>query len=1226
MSQLALYLLGPPRIELNGEPVHIGRARAVALLAYLAVEGGLHRRDSLAALIWPEYDRSSARADLRRTLSLLNRKLGKGWLVADRETAGLRQAPSSTPLALRDASQLDFAQHPRRSERTGLSQPERGHRQIRVDVHVFRRRLAECEAHGHGPGAGEVYADCVASLEEAVALYRDHFLAGFTLAGSLAFDEWQFFQTERLKDQLASALERLIRWQRDEGEMDAAIAYARRWLALDATHEPAQQRLMRLYALSGQQSAALRQYQLCQATLAEELGVPPSPQTVALYKRIRAGEEIGPEQELEPAVPHNLPPPPTPLVGREAELAQLGALIADPGTRLVTITGPGGVGKTRLALALAERQVVPPPQIPPSGGEESGGTAQEPSFRDGVYFVPLAGLSAGESVFPATAKALGFSFHGQREPQAQLLDYLREKRLLLLLDNVEHLLAGPQALQTAAPPEGIDGLIAEMLRAAPSVQILATSRQRLGLHQEQVFAIQGLPYPDRETPDATAYPAVRLFLNSAWRAQPQFELAEGDLAALTRLCRLLDGMPLGLELASAWVNVLSLTDIASETQASLDFLETDWPDVPSRHRSMRAVFRGSWRRLSAEEQDVLAQLSIFRGGFTRDAAQKVTGASLRTLAGLADKSLLAYDRAAGRYEMHELLRQYGADKLKMLRDREKAARDRHSEYFCAALGRWRDDLTGPRELEALGEIETDLENVRAAWEWAAVQGHAERLYPAIDALGQFFFERARAAEGDRLFQSAYDGLARVSQPLEVEAKRTLARALLWRSRFNNISLLHIQAKDLLRQSQSQLDNLALAGQDVRSERAFLHDMLGLVVQPDWEASARHYEQALALYKQLGQRYWAAWTLCRLGESNCRSGKPETGMRNYEEALALFRAVAHQSGLSWALVCLGNVARGAGDYDRAQRLYSESLALARAQGNRQRSCDCLRAIGLLALFLGHFHAGAGYLEESIAISREVGDWIRLTYTSGDLATAYWFSGAFDRAYAVLDRILTIVGEQEIGFSHGVIAYQSWLDVYVGRYDTARMRALESLELNPHEEPYGMACVVPRWVLGWAALADGAYAQASQPLRQAIAALRKGMVDEVQEFIAWSMAPLGRAALGLGDREAARRHLSEGLQIAVQIRGFIPLLHLMPVITLLLAEQDAVTAKERAVELHALSLSHPFLAKAQLFEDIAWRQVRAATASLPPDVVAAAQARGHALDWWETAEELLDELDG
>jgi WD40 repeat protein/DNA-binding SARP family transcriptional activator len=259
MPQLALYLLGPPRVERDGKEVHIGRRKALALLAYLAVTGERHQRDALATLLWPEYDQSGARTDLRRTLSLLNRALGEGWLDVDRETAGLRQA-----------------------------QPESSGQVLWLDVAAFQARLAECEGHGHA--ATEVCTECVPPLAEAVRLYRDDFLAGFTLRDSLAFDEWQFFQTQGLRDELAGALVRLANYYTSQGDFEPAIAYARRWLALDPTHEPAQRHLMVLYAQAGQRAAALRQYELCRELLAKELGVEPSQKTQETYTRLVNGE------------------------------------------------------------------------------------------------------------------------------------------------------------------------------------------------------------------------------------------------------------------------------------------------------------------------------------------------------------------------------------------------------------------------------------------------------------------------------------------------------------------------------------------------------------------------------------------------------------------------------------------------------------------------------------------------------------------------------------------------------------------------------------------------------------------------------------------------------------------------------------------------------------------------------------------------------------------------
>ena len=270
VPRLILYLLGPPRIELDGEEVHIGRRKMVALLAYLAVTGERHRRDSLATLLWPEYDQSRALAYLRRILSMLNTTLGGGWLAIDRETAGLNP----------DA-------------------------RIWLDVDAFRQHLATCETHGH-PATGAC-PDCIPSLEEAVALYRDDFLAGFTLSDSAAFDEWQFFQTEGPRRKLALALERLVQAYGAQGECEAALRYARRWLALDPLHEPAHRRLMGLYAQAGQQSAALRQYEECVRILEAELGLSPSQETTSLYERIRTGLTEG--RISSSKARHNLPGP-----------------------------------------------------------------------------------------------------------------------------------------------------------------------------------------------------------------------------------------------------------------------------------------------------------------------------------------------------------------------------------------------------------------------------------------------------------------------------------------------------------------------------------------------------------------------------------------------------------------------------------------------------------------------------------------------------------------------------------------------------------------------------------------------------------------------------------------------------------------------------------------------------------------------------------------------------
>ena len=362
-------------------------------------------------------------------------------------------------------------------------------------------------------------------------------------------------------------------------------------------------------------------------------------------------------------------------------------------------------------------------------------------------------MSAADEMVPAVAKALNFQLGGpgeSRSARRQMLDYLREKRMLLVLDNFEHLLISPlpsghpppQGGSVVSPPSGETeegerggaSFVADVLRTAPDVQLLVTSRERLPLREEQAFPIIGLECSDEKVDAGVENAAEQLFLQAATRAEPSFELATDEAASLARVCRLLEGMPLAIELAATWVDVLSLVDIAAEIQRGLDFLATEWQDAPERHRSVRAAFDASWRRLTEAEQAVFAQLCVFRGGFTREAAREVAGADLRTLAQLVDKSLLRFSRSQRRYDVHELLRQYGCERLAADREQEHVIRDRHSAYFCDALGRWGDAWNRGKRLDVGVDFEVDWANLRAAWEWAADQGNAARLDLALDGL------------------------------------------------------------------------------------------------------------------------------------------------------------------------------------------------------------------------------------------------------------------------------------------------------------------------------------------------------------------------------------------------------------------------------------------------------------------------------------------------------------
>ncbi len=392
MPDVAIYLLGAPSIVLDGRPVTIERRKTLALLAYLAVAGRAHRREELITLLWPDLDSARGRAQLRNILFDLQRVIGKGWLDTEGDQVILRAGPG-----------------------------------LFVDIGRFHELLAQVAAHSHP--SHRVCDACLVALTEAASLYTADFLAGFTLEDAAEFDAWQSFQTESLRLELAGVLEKLATGLAGRQEYDAAISHARRWSALDPLHEPAQRLLMQLHALAGDRAAAVRQYQECVRVLQAELGIEPEPETTALFEAIRGGTTGQPAPalpfSLSPTPTHNLPPDPTPFIGREAELAQIAERLADPACRLLTILGPGGMGKTRLAIQAAR-------------GEAD-------RFAHGACFVDLAPVASAEQLAAAILRALQVPAQGATEPDQHILSYLADKQMLLVLDNYEHLLRSQES-------------------------------------------------------------------------------------------------------------------------------------------------------------------------------------------------------------------------------------------------------------------------------------------------------------------------------------------------------------------------------------------------------------------------------------------------------------------------------------------------------------------------------------------------------------------------------------------------------------------------------------------------------------------------------------------------------------------------------------------------------------------------------------------------------------
>jgi predicted ATPase/DNA-binding SARP family transcriptional activator len=695
MTRLKLALLGTPRIELDGEPINVDTRKAIALLAYLAVSGRRHGRESLIALFWPESDRTHGRSALRRTLSPLNGALEGRWLKADNETIAL-------------APDADLA----------------------FDVEQFHSRITCWRTHQHA--RGQPCDECLAALAEVVSLYRDDFMAGFTLADSPEFDNWQTYQRERLRRELADALERLVQGHAARRQFGQALAYAHRWLALDPLHEPAQRQLMLLYVWSGDRAAALRQYEACVRLLDAELGVPPMEETRQLYCAIgenqappppappppalpvagRSRQAIGQGGEItaphaRPTLPDHLPARLTSFVGREEDVIAVARLLGQ--ARLVTLTGPGGCGKTSLAVETA-RWMAEANGVPVGA---SGDAATACRFDD-VRVVELLPLADPTLLAQTILTALGLEGNPEEHAQQVLARLLGPKRVLLILDNCEHLI------------DAVAHLVEALLRSCPGLCVLATSRERLHIGAETVYPVPPLGLPDAQAAldleSVALYPAVQLFSERSRAITPSFRLTAANMPAVVRICSLLDGIPLALELGAAATASFSVEEIAEQLDARMLLAGSGYRTADPRHHSLHDTVEWSYRLLAPAEQRVLVHLAVFVGGWTLAAMESVAGGEATAatlLQQLVRKSLIGVEQmrqqegGRTRYYLLRAIREYAALLLSVDPEQELVRR-RHFHYYAQLATRAGDQVMGAQHHRAMAELDADYHNIRAA--------------------------------------------------------------------------------------------------------------------------------------------------------------------------------------------------------------------------------------------------------------------------------------------------------------------------------------------------------------------------------------------------------------------------------------------------------------------------------------------------------------------------------
>jgi DNA-binding SARP family transcriptional activator len=1112
MDKLRIETLGGIQIWLDDKQVKISRRKATALLVYLAVTQELHPRDSLANLLWPENDQSRAYANLRQALWDINRSLGDNWLEVTRRTVKLSDSE-----------------------------------EVWLDIQIFNQLLSMVKTHAHPHGG--VCEQCLSNLQQAAELVQGDFLAGFSLRDSAVFDDWQFFQTDELQRQVGSVYRQLVAWHLEKQDYEQAVGYAQYWLQLDELNEDAHRALMQLYMANNQRNAALRQYQNCVQILKRELGISPESETTELYESIRSGDLQSPppepEEETVPSPKSNLPVHITPFVGRNRESLELARLLKDPDIRLLTILAPGGMGKSRLAIEIARKL--------------------EALFEHGVFFVPLAPLESPEMILNYIADVIGYTFREGQPANQQLLDYFREKSILLVLDNFEHLLAKTH-------------WISDLLATAPRLKILATSRIPLNIQVENRFHLSGLEFPEKGTrEEISSYSAVKLFLQSARRARPTFKPAENDWQHIGEICRLVGGMPLGIEMASAWLEMLSLSEIAQEIHQGLDFFETQISDIPERQHSLGSVFDYSWKMLNEEEHQLLPQLSIFRGGFTRQAAEQIVGISLRQLVGFANRSLLTRT-PEDRFEIHELLRQYGLEKLQQNLPTYGEVKTRYAKYYCDKLAAWESDMVGGRQSQAMLEIEADFENIRSSWELAARLQRLDLLENAYHGLILYLNRRVRYEEGVALCELAADLIPADS--------RDSIRLLSWMK--GNV-LLFNAAQGITDQNERYFqENAALIKQlepvQTRAEKkakAFHYYIEGMSTdfKGNFSVSATPmFEKAISLFRELEEWWWCA---------------------------RIYRNLA--SSAAWITA----------DLDAAYDYFQEALRISRELNDQYGLAVLLENLGWFAAYAkGDLQMAESYLWEGSQLYLELNDPNSYRHHLYCLEQIANINGRFDEVLELRHKRLQVL--ENLGDQFRIAElYMLFGEAYhhIGDYAVAEIKGRKGFKfLNQSGSKYHQAWA--RWFLGLTLIAQQEYEQAYQLLYQS-AEINREM--ESRAHLSSTLAALVRVELANGNIQTAESFLVEGFHTALLSSEPFMMLYVLASAALFFAHRGEST---KAIEIYSLVNSWQFVANSQWFADVYQKPLLTLVGSISIEVTPSVRQPKEVL--WQMTETLLTEF--
>jgi DNA-binding SARP family transcriptional activator/predicted ATPase len=1096
LARLYISLLGTYCVNLDGVPLSgFDSDKTRLLLAYLAVEvGKAQRREHLASLFWPEQPEASARRSLSQALYNLRK------LLEEHNGAGEQ-------FLISDALTVQF--------NPGCS--------YSLDIRLFTELLSLSESHVHR--YLEACPDCLKRLQEAQVLYQGDFLSGLVLDNSITFEEWVLVQREHLHRRALGMYSVLAQSYENRGELRSALNIARQQVQLDPLWEAGQRQLMRMLALDGQYSQASAQYESYKQLLARELAVLPEKETQDL------AEQLGRENLAEISM-SRLPAATSPFIGRKEELAELHCYLHDPACRLLTIIGPGGSGKTRLALEEAYRQRY--------------------QFRDGVYFIPLSALGPASSLMAVIAEETGFTFGEIGDKKLQLMDYLRNKQMLFVFDSFETV-----AVQA--------GLVAEILSVSKATKVLVTSRVQLNLSGEQLYPLKGMQVPPIEAEeDVLSYSAAELFLQTARRVKPGYQ--PDNLQHMGGICRLVEGMPLSLQLAATWVGEYSTLEIAEQISHSMDFLSVEWADLPERQRNLRATFEYSWKLLNTVEQEIMMKLAVFRNAFTAQAADQVAGASPKVLHSLAGKSLLG-NVAEGKFQMHDLVRQFSCEKLSQASSGIAfTTYEKHADYFARRMEAWVDMLDGLQESIALGLIDTEIDDAQAAWDWMAGEGKDDWLWKASTGLFSYYSMRDRHKEAEHACQAAIEALK--SAP--AEGKWTY-----FESRLLVLQAVHCQeqgkierARQLINSAQDRLNQAKAMGQDIRSGQA---------------------------------RIWAS---CDLLTDNLQEK-----VDYLQRSAALWQEVGNLWGQSSALMYAGEIVWSMGNPSLARELENKSLELSREIGDPHLIAHALMHLAYNHLFYGPWETGLQQMQESAEWYKVAGNFMSKALGEVHLAVAIGWSGRFEEACSAMEKAL--VTTRQWGYRFLIMAGTMWLGMFQtlsGRYHQASITNQEALRLARQDDftVYEAHCL---GYTGYLALLKGEPDEALVVWQRCAAIYQR---IEAMGMMEIAFIGVVLAQHMLGQTELAMAGLKKGLDYVSETHDRNSLFVLAPALVIQLADSDKW---EKVIEAHTALMTDPLVENSRAFVDLIGNRMAIAREQLSEEDRQAAEKRGREGDLFE-----------